>query len=109
MSIDTSGMGPLLQQMQAATAQAGNTSANQSAAAPGQPSFAEALTDSIDRIDALKTDAMNAGKAYESGAPGVGLNDVMVDMAKADVATNMGIQVRNRVVSAYRDIMNMQV
>lgn len=108
MTINAGGMGPLLQQMQAAAQQAGSGADNKASAAP-MPSFAEALTHSIDQINALKTDAMNAGKAYESGAPGVGLNNVMVDMAKADVATNMGIQVRNRVVNAYKDIMNMQV
>ncbi|WP_353214476.1 flagellar hook-basal body complex protein FliE [Salinisphaera hydrothermalis] len=109
MSISAGGMGPLLQQMQAAAAQARNTGNDKAAASAGQPSFADALVHSIDKINALKSDAMNAGKAYENGVPGVGLNNVMVDMAKADVATNMGIQVRNRVVSAYKEIMNMQV
>jgi len=33
----------------------------------------------------------------------------MVDMQKASLAFQMGVQVRNRLVSAYRDIMNMQV
>ena len=37
------------------------------------------------------------------------LNDVMVDMQKASVAFQMGMQVRNRLVTAYRDVMNMQV
>lgn len=101
-------MGPLLQQMQAAAGQAAGQTTS-AADNSGGGSFAEALIHSIDRIDALKSDAMAAGKAYESGVPGVGLNDVMVDMAKADVATTMGIQVRNRVVNAYRDIMNMPV
>lgn len=109
MSINGAAMGPLLQQMQAAVAQAGDAGATEGGQTAAQPSFAEALTHSIDRIDALKSDALAAGHAYESGAPGVGLNDVMVDMAKADIATNMGIQVRNRVVNAYKDIMNMQV
>lgn len=109
MSIHGANMGALLQQMQAAAAQAGTqpTAAETSRAQGG--SFAEALTQSIDRIDALKDNAVASGQAYESGEPGVAINDVMVNMAKADVATNMGIQVRNRVVNAYQDIMNMQV
>ncbi|RJS95149.1 flagellar hook-basal body complex protein FliE [Salinisphaera sp. Q1T1-3] len=107
--MDTSAMSGLLQQLQAAAGQAGQTDASAAQSAGGTPNFAEALTHSIDRIDALKTQAVESGRAYESGQPGVGLNDVMVNMAKADVATNMGIQVRNRVVSAYQDIMNMQV
>jgi len=39
----------------------------------------------------------------------VSLNDVMVDLQKSSVSMQMGIQVRNKLVSAYTDIMNMQV
>jgi flagellar hook-basal body complex protein FliE len=37
----------------------------------------------------------------------VALNDVMVDMQKANIGFQMGLQVRNRVVAAYQEIMNM--
>ena len=47
--------------------------------------------------------------SIKAGAPGVELNDVMVDMQKASVAFEMGKQVRNRLVTAYKDVMNMQV
>ena len=47
--------------------------------------------------------------AFQAGDPNLQLNDVMVDMQKASVAFQMGLQVRNRLVSAYRDVMNMQV
>jgi len=39
----------------------------------------------------------------------VSLNDVMVDLQKSSVSMQMGIQVRNKLVSAYQDVMNMQV
>ena len=64
---------------------------------------------SIDKIDALKQTAVAQGQAFERGEPGIGINDVVVDMEKAGLAMEMGVQVRNRVVSAYKDIMNMQV
>jgi flagellar hook-basal body complex protein FliE len=38
----------------------------------------------------------------------VALNDVMVDMQKANISFQMGLQVRNKVVAAYQEIMNMQ-
>jgi flagellar hook-basal body complex protein FliE len=39
----------------------------------------------------------------------VALNDVMTDLQKASVSLQMGIQVRNKLVSAYQEVMGMQV
>ena len=44
-----------------------------------------------------------------TGASDIGLNDVMVDQQKASVALNFGVQMRNKLVSAYQDIMSMGV
>ncbi len=71
--------------------------------------FGEALKHSIDRIDALKHQAEASGAAYESGEAGMSLDRVMVDMSRADIATNFGVQTRNSIVSAYKDIVNMQI
>ncbi len=46
--------------------------------------------------------------SFELGKPGVALNDVMVDLQKANVAFQTGLQVRNRLVSAYQEMMNLQ-
>ncbi|MES1923768.1 flagellar hook-basal body complex protein FliE [Salinisphaera sp. T31B1] len=109
-----SAVGPLLQnvvqQLQATAAQATTNRdpiAHEAGYAPD--SFAAALMHSIDRVDALKQTAVAQGHAFERGEPGIGINDVMVDMEKAGVAFEMSVQVRNRVVNAYKDIMNMQV
>jgi flagellar hook-basal body complex protein FliE len=72
-------------------------------------SFASALQDSIRRINQLQTTSDTRRDAFLAGDPGLALNDVMVDMQKASVAFQMGVQVRNRLVSAYKDVMNMQV
>jgi len=114
-----SGVGPVLQsviqQLQATAAQAGQTApardpvAGANADVNASDSFASVLMHSIDKIDALKQSAVTQGHAFERGEPGIGINDVMVDMEKAGVAIEMGVQVRNRLVNAYKDIMNMQV
>ncbi len=44
-----------------------------------------------------------------TGATDIGLNDVMVSMQKSSVALNLGIQVRNKMVSAYQEVMSMSV
>jgi flagellar hook-basal body complex protein FliE len=70
--------------------------------------FAGELQRSLARISGAQQQAYGQAEAFELGQPGVALNDVMVDMQKANIGFQMGLQVRNRVVSAYQDIMNMQ-
>ncbi|WP_244814919.1 flagellar hook-basal body complex protein FliE [Caballeronia sp. Lep1P3] len=72
-------------------------------------SFADALKSSIDKISDNQTSALNEAHAFEIGAPNVSLNDVMVDMQKANVGLQFGLQVRNKLVSAYNDIMQISV
>ena len=54
---------------------------------------------------------MAAGKAtaFEMGDPNVNLSEVMVAIQKANVSFQAMTQVRNNLVSAYKDIMNMPV
>lgn len=101
-----------LQQMQSLANQAGATQAGrgqQLSTSVGQGGFADALQSSIQKIDQLKKTSNASVKAFQAGDPDVALNDVMVDMQKASIGFQMGLQVRNRLVTAYKDIMNMQV
>jgi flagellar hook-basal body complex protein FliE len=72
-------------------------------------SFADALKTSIDKISDNQTKALGEAHAFEIGSPNVSLNDVMVDMQKANVGLQFGLQVRNKLVSAYNDIMQISV
>lgn len=100
-----------LQQLHALAAQATGQPGNalQASQLVGQGGFAAELRASIQRINELQQTANNKSIALQSGAPGVDLADVMVDMQKASVAFQMGVQVRNRLLTAYKDVMNMQV
>lgn len=69
--------------------------------------FAGELRKSLDRISDTQQHAYGQAEAFELGKPGVALNDVMVDMQKANIGFQMGLQVRNRVVAAYQEVMNM--
>lgn len=71
--------------------------------------FAGELKNSIERINSLQQTAAATTTAFQLGDPNVSLNQVMVDKQKAGLAFEMGVQVRNKLVSAYKDIMNMQV
>ncbi|MBE0489187.1 MAG: flagellar hook-basal body complex protein FliE [Halomonas sp.] len=100
-----------LAQMQSLASQAaGQASKGQQVSTQvGAGGFAGELQASIQRINRLQQAAAAKAEAFQAGDPGVELNDLMVDMQKASVAFQMGTQVRNRLVSAYRDVMNMQV
>ncbi|QEM83831.1 flagellar hook-basal body complex protein FliE [Halomonas binhaiensis] len=89
--------------------QTGDSLPHAANAESGGVGFADALVSSIRRINELKVNADAQAQAFQAGVPGVELNDVMVDMQKASLAFQMGQQVRNRLVSAYHDVMNMQV
>ena len=69
--------------------------------------FAGELKKSLDRISDAQQNANSQAQAFELGKPGVALNDVMIDMAKAGIGFQMGLQVRNKVVEAYQTVMNM--
>lgn len=99
-----------LQQMQGLATQAAQpVKGEHIATAVGQGSFGSELQASIQRINRLQQAANTKATAFQAGEPNVELSDVMVDMQKASVAFQMGLQVRNRLVTAYRDVMNMQV
>lgn len=91
----------------AVTGAASGAGASSGAVSAG--SFADALKSSIDKISDNQTKAVNEAHAFEIGAPNVSLNDVMVDMQKANVGLQFGLQVRNKLVSAYNEIMQISV
>lgn len=101
-----------LQQMQSLATQAAHgpeTKGQHVSTAVGQGGFADELYASIERINQSQQAASAKVTAFQMGDPEVALNDVMVDKQKASVAFQMGLQVRNRLVTAYKDVMNMQV
>lgn len=99
----------VVQQMHAVAQLAGNTRAplGDTTAAPG--GFAAELQRSIARISAAQEAANTQAQAFELGAPGIELSDVMIDMQKASIAFQTAVQVRNRLVSAYQEIASMPV
>jgi len=99
----------VLQQMRSLTqaTQAGERSGALSGSEAADSGFAGALKKSLDRISDAQNSASAQAEAFELGKPGVSLNDVMVDMQKAGIGFQMGLQVRNKVVTAYQEVMNM--
>jgi flagellar hook-basal body complex protein FliE len=75
----------------------------------GPSEFATLLSKGIDSVNQTQQSAAKLSDAFQRGDPGVELPQVMLEMQKASVSFRALTEVRNRVVSAYQDIMNMQV
>jgi flagellar hook-basal body complex protein FliE len=71
--------------------------------------FEDALKAALEAVNARQQEAERLSANFERGEPGTELHQVMVAMQKANIALQVAIQVRNRLVSAYHDIMNMPV
>ena len=102
----------LLGQMRAAQSMATKLGAKIGKEAPesaAKTDFAAVLKASIDQVNATQKQAQSITESFEVGKPGVQLHDVMISISKANVSFQQMVQVRNRLVSAYQDIMNMQV
>lgn len=99
-----------LQTLQTVATQAAGVKASGSMAENASESgFAGELKNSIRKINEAQSASTAKVKAFQMGDPNVALNDVMVDMQKAGIQFQMGVQVRNKLVSAYKEVMNMAV
>lgn len=71
--------------------------------------FASALKASMDQVNQVQHKAEDLAQRFTTGDDKVNLSDVMISMQKANIAFQTTVQVRNKLVSAYHDIMNMQI
>ncbi len=98
-------------QLQAPVSPAADMAANGGlrANAPEAPGFQEMLVRAVDSVNQTQQQARQMANAFEMGDPGVSLAQVMVASEKASVSFQALSQVRNRLVEAYQDIMNMPI
>ena len=104
-------MGALLSQLRetAAAAQGGNPAAGVNPAADQKTDFSALLKHSIETVSDNQKASAELGKALSLGDPDVSLEQVMIASQKASISFEAMVQVRNRMVSAYQEIMSMQV
>jgi flagellar hook-basal body complex protein FliE len=73
----------------------------------GGDSFSAVLSNAVHTVDKLHDNAASqVGNLLQGG--GGDLNNVMVAVEKADVAFQLMMQVRNKIVNAYQEIERMQ-
>jgi len=76
---------------------------------PSQKDFAAMLKSAVDEVNTAQMDARMLTRQFEAGDPDVNLQDVVLSLQKASLSFQTMVQVRNRLVSAYQDIISMQV
>jgi len=73
------------------------------------PSFGELMTKAINNVNDVQQKSSSMADAYEKGVAGVDITDVMIASQKASVSFQAMVQVRNKLVDAYKDVMNMPI
>ena len=107
MAIDTGPLDLMLSQLTQAAAVGGVKPAKAVDANGGD--FSQALKTALDQVNQVQQQAQQMTQDFATGADNVNLQDVMVNLQKANISFQQMVQVRNKLVSAYHDIMNMQV
>ena len=83
---------------------------NVSVPATGEKSdFSKLLKSTIDKVNDMQMEAGDMAKRFDAGDETIALSDVMINLQSASVSFQAMLQVRNRLVSAYQDIMNMSI
>ena len=76
---------------------------------PGGVDFGQALKTALDKVNDTQQTARALSDKFDAGDPKIDMAEVMVAIQKANVSFQAVTQVRNKLVSAYQDIMNMPI
>ncbi|HRP22717.1 flagellar hook-basal body complex protein FliE [Thauera sp.] len=110
--MDTRGIDQMLSELRSVSQAAQGKAvspASPSDAAAGGVNFADVLNNALKDVSAAQGEARAMAQNFSAGDPNVNLQDVMVNLQKASLSFQQMVQVRNRLVTAYQDIMNMPV
>ncbi len=107
--MDTQGIDQMLHLLRATAAQAGGPASGAPGALSGASDFAKVLQNSIDQVNQTQQSAESMAANFAAGDNSANLHEVMLSLQKANLSFQEMVQMRNKLVSAYHDVMNMQV
>lgn len=99
----------VLGQMRAMATAASGRDASPEVEGAAKLDFGAMMKDSIEKVSETQMQAKELATAFESGDTSAELPEVMVAMQKASISFQAMTQVRNKLLSAYQEVMNMQV
>ncbi len=76
---------------------------------PSQSQFGDMFKQALSHVNGLQQQSSSMRTAFEMGDPNMSLAQVMIASQKSSLAFEATVQVRNKLVEAYKDIMSMPV
>ena len=86
----------------------GNLDAKKTSTDEEGVSFADTLSESLDKVNDLQKEADKAIEDFATGKTR-NIHETMIAVNKADIAFRLTMQVRNKIVEAYQEVMRTQV
>ena len=109
-AIDISRIDAMVSQLRTAAASAqGKVSPLQGELSATKTDFSSVLKTSLDQVNNAQVKAEQMGQKFVVGDDSVNLSDVMISIQKANISFQATVQARNKLVTAYHDIMGMSV
>ena len=108
-SISSINMSELLNRLRATAAVAEGRGPEAVEAAGQRVDFAALLKQSLNAVNETQQVAGELSARIDSGDPQVNLEEVMIARQKSAVTFQAMVQVRNKLVSAYQEVMAMQI
>lgn len=107
--MDTKGIDQMLSVLRATAVQAGGRVPEAQSTPAGGADFAQILQNSIDQVNQTQLQAEGMAANFAAGDGNTNLHEVMISLQKANVSFQEMVQVRNKLVTAYHDVLNMQI
>lgn len=107
--MDRSGIDNILQQLQATSELASGVKRQPKSDEVVSVDFSEKLKAAVDQVNKAQIGSDRLTQQFVSDQANVDLHEVMISLQKANVSFQSMVQVRNKLVTAYQEIMNMQV
>ncbi len=107
MSMDAMNIDRILSQMRVLSAQAAGQAPITNI--PAENTFASTLKNTLGQVNDMQVTATNMQENFEKGGSGMDVAKVMIAGKKAEIAFQATVQVRNKFIDAYHDIMNMSI
>lgn len=107
--MDALGIEQMLSALRTTATQASGKPPEAASPAAGGADFAQILQGSIDKVNQTQMQANQMAEKLAAGDTSQNLHEVMIALQTASVSFQEMVQVRNKLVTAYQDVMNMQV
>ena len=107
--MDTKGIEQMLSVLRSTATQASGNVQESGSGNAGGVDFAQVLQNSIEKVNQTQKQADQMAEKLAAGDTSQNLHEVMIALQTASVSFQEMVQVRNKLVTAYQDVMNMSV